>query len=317
MTIDINANRNQHLNQDLNTWLTHCVNVIQRKLTRKEKVFLTRCYRINVVSGLPICYDDFKGVLGDNYKGNFRAIKYKLKALFEVVDTGKPKYYKMVGLYLDKELTDSYTSMPISARIYADLDTLFALSKHEKLQMHGILFMCKTSGLYSALLDQRYPITNNNSITLHLDVDNVVDVSITLYSTENMLVRLGCTFNPFSYDDNGIILLIFLLGKIEHCLKFLSKTDFQIEPVTKWRWKHFDLNRDSIHYDFPTDDYTIRLVFGHIQIYNKKLPDGKERIRIEEQLDIDNTIEEVIHTPKFVKASELERKEAEYHEDEK
>ncbi len=284
---------------------------MQRTLTLKEKNFLTRCYRINVVSGLPICYEDFKDVLGDNYKGNFRAIKHKFNILFEVVQNGKPKYYKMAGLYLDKELTDKYTGMPIPARIYADLDTIFALAKHEKLQMHGILFECKTSGLYSALLEQGHPIGSNNAITISLDVDKIVDVSITLYSTENMLVRLGCTFNPFSYDDNGIISLIFLLGKIEYCLKILSKTDFQIEPIIKWRWKHFDLNRDSIHYDFPTDDYTIHLIFGHIQVYNKKFPDGKERIRIEEQLDIDNTIEEVIHTPKFVKASELERKEGE------
>jgi hypothetical protein len=303
----IDQNRNLHLNPDLNTWLTHCANVMQRRLTLKEKNFLTRCYRINVVSGIPICYEDFKTVLGDNYRGNFRALKHKLNALFEEVRNGKPKYYKMSGLYLDKELTDRYTGKPISSRIYADLDIILSLTKHEKLQMHGLLFKCKTSGFHQALLEQGHIPGSNNAITLSLPVDKLVDVSVTLYSTEYMLIRLGCTYNPFNVDDYGIISLISLLGKIEYCLKILSKIDFQIEQVSNWRWKHFDLNRDSIHYDFPTDDYTIHHIFGYFQIYNKKFPDGKTRIRAEKQLDIDNTIEEVIHTPIFQKASELER----------
>ncbi len=305
--ISIEDNRNMHLNPDLNVWLTHCVNVLQRKLTHKEKKFLTRCYNINVVSGNPICYDDFKEVLGVNYKGNFRAIKHKLKALFEIVQKGKPMYYKMKGLYLDKELTDKYTSMPISSRIYAQLDTILSLCTHEKILMHGILFQCKTFGLYSALLDQGHNLDSNKAITISLPVDKIVDVSITLYSTENILIRLGCTYSPFSYDPTGIISLVSLLGKIEYSLKILSITDFQIEPVVNWSWKHFDLNKDSIHYDFPTDEYTMHLVFGHMQVYNKKFPDGKTRIRVEQQLDINNTIEEVINSSMFQKASELER----------
>lgn len=299
-------NQNQGLNPDFNTWLTHCINVMHRRLTLRERNFIKRCYRINVVSGIPICYEDFKEMWKSNYKGNFRAMKHKLNALFDVVSTGKPKYYKMNGLYLDKKLTDKYTDYPISARIFADLDIILSLATHEKIQMHGLLFKCKTSGLYSALLEQGHTPDSNNAITISLPTDKIVTTSITLYSTDIMLIRLGCTYSPFDYDDNGVISLIFLLGKIEHCLKILSKTDFQIEPITNWKWKHFDMNRDAIHYDFPTDDYTISLVFGHIQVYNKKFPDGKERIRVEEQLDIDNTIEEVIHTPMFQKASELQ-----------
>lgn len=277
------------------------------KITHRDRGFLKRCYRINVVSGIPICYEDFKGVLGDKYQGNFRAIKHKLNALFEQVRSGKPKYYKMLGLYLDKELTDKYTDTPIASRIYADLDIILSLATHEKKQMHGILFKCKTSGLYSALLEQGHTTDSNNAITISLPVDKIVDTSITLYSTDNMLIRLGCTYSPFGYDDNGIISLIFLLGKIEYCLKILSKTDFQIEPITNWIWKHFDMNKDSIHYDFPTDNYTMHLIFGHIQVYNKKFPDGKERIRVEEQIKLDNTIPKELSTVRYQRASELQR----------
>ena len=303
----VNQNRHQHLNPDLNTWLTQCINVIQRRLTHRDRNFLKRCYNIIVLSGLPICYEDFKETWKYNYQGNFRAIKHKLNPLFEVVSKGKPMYYKMVGLYLDKELTDKYTSIPISARIYANLDIVFSLATHEKLQMHGLLFKCKTFGLYSALLEQGHTPDSNNAITISLPVDKIVDTTVTLYSTDNMLIRLGCTYSPFGVDDNGVISLIFLLGKIEHCLKILSQTDFQIEPITNWKWKHFDMNKDSIHYDFPSDDCTMHLIVGYIQGYNKKFPDGKERIRVEEQHDLDNTIKEVIHTPMFQKASELER----------
>lgn len=305
----VNQNRNQHLNPDFNTWLTHCVNVIHRRLTLKERNFLKRCYNINVLSGIPLCYDDFKDMWKSNYKGNFRAIKCKLSVLFEVISKGKPTYYKLSGLYLDKELTNEYTSIPVSQRIFANLDILLSMTRHEKHQLHNILFQCKTFGLYSRLIELGHTPNKKKSIMINeIPVDKIITVSITVYSTDNMLIRLACTYSPVDYSTSGFISLISLLGKIEYYLKvIIAQKDCQIEPVINWKLKHIDLNRDSIHYNFPTDEYTVSMVFGHIQVYNKTFPNGEQRIRVEEQLDLNHTISEELSTVRYQKASELQK----------
>lgn len=297
-------NRNQHLNPEFNAWLTHCVNVLQHSLTVKDKKFLKRCYNIIVLSGIPVCYEDFKEILGTNYKGNFRAIKHKLSVLFDVVQKGKPTYYTLSGLYLDKELTNQYTTISISERIFANFDVLLSMTKHEQPHIHNILFQCKSDGLYSRLIELGCTPHKNKAITINdIPVDKIINVSAEVYSTGTVLIRLGCTYSPVKYSVDGFISLISLLGKIEYCLKVLyAQKDCQIEPVNHWKLKHVDLNQDSIHYDFPTADYTISMVFGHIQVYNKKFQD-KQKIRVEEQLEPNNTISEEMNTGRFQKTS--------------
>ncbi|MCA9828690.1 MAG: hypothetical protein KC444_09965 [Nitrosopumilus sp.] len=303
----INQNRNQHLNPEFNAWLTHCVNVLHHGLTVKDRKFLRRCYNINVLSGIPLCYEDFKDMWKSNYKGNFRAIKHKLNPLFETVLKGKPTYYKLNGLYLDKELINEYTSIPVSERIFANLNILLSITRHERPQMHALLFQCKTFDLYTRLIELGYTPNKKKAITINeIPVDKIITASATIYSNNVMLIRLGCTYFPIDYSNNGWISLISLLSKIEYCLKIsIAQKDCQIEPVKNWKLKHFDMNKDSIHYDFPTDDYTVSMIFGHIQVYNKRFPDGRTRIRVEEQLDLDNTITEELSSDRYQKASEL------------
>jgi len=302
----INQNRNQHLNPEFNDWITDCVNVLHRRLTVKEKKFLKRCYNINVLSGIPLCFNDFKEILGIKYKGNFRAIKHKLSSLFEVMHKGKPTYYKLKGLYIDEELTNQYTSIPISERIFANLNILLSLCRHEIPQLHAILFKCNTSELYSQLVKLGCTPNKQKSITMNeIPVHKIIDVSITIYSTGTMLVRLGCTYFPINYNDKGWIDMISLLGKIESHLISLTQKEFQIEPVSNWKLKHIDINKDSIAYNFPNDEYTIHMIFGHIQVYNKKFPDGTKKIRVEEQLELDSTISSHMASPKYQKASKL------------
>jgi len=301
------SNRNQHLNPKFSSWLTDCINVLGHGLTLQDKKFLKRCYNINVLSGIPICYDDFKGILGKNYKGNFRARKTKLKSLFELVIKGKPCYYKLTGLYLDKELTNEYTSIPISERIFANLDILLSMTSHEKPQIHNILFGFKTHELYQKLIELGYSTHQNKAITIKdIPVDKIIKVNAEVYPNGLILLRIACTYSPIDYSPNGFISLFHLLGKIEHCLKTgIAFKDFQIEPVNHWKFKHFDLNKDSISYDFPTDEYTVSMIFGHVQVYNKKFPNGKQKIRVEEQLEPNTTSVEELSSSRFQKASEL------------
>ncbi len=309
----IDQNRNQHLNPEFNAWLTHCVNVLQRRLTLKEKNFLKRCYNINVISGIPLIYDDFKEMWKSNYQGNFRAIKLKLSPLFEVVRKGKPTYYKLNGLYLDKELTDEYTGIPISERIFANLNILLSMCRHEIPQIHNIVFSFTTSGFYDRLLRLDYKTTKNKIILLNdIRIHNKIDIKAEVYSTGKVILHLACTYNPIDYTANGFIQLISLLGQVYHSLKHdIAHLGFDIEPTHNWIFSHVDLNKDSISYDFPTKDYTVRMVFGHVQVYNKTFPDKKQRIRVEEQLELDNTIEEELSSVRYQKASELQREDKE------
>jgi len=147
--------------------------------------------------------------------------------------------------------------------------------------------------------------TCHNSIK-DIPVDKIIKVSAEVYHTGLVLLRLACTYSPIDYSPNGFILLFHLLGKTEHCLKTsIVFKDFQIEPVNHWKFKHFDLNKDSISYDFPTNEYTVSMIFGHVQVYNKKFPNGKQKIRVEEQLEPDTTSTEEISSSRFQKASEL------------
>lgn len=300
-------NRNQHLNPQINTFLTDCSNTLQRQLTDKEKKFIKRAYHINVLSGLPFSYFDFPNLSKTDNQTYFRQLILKLKPIIEIVQGGKPKYYKLKRLYLDKELTDRYTSISINDRIFSNLNILFGMTSHEIPQLHKIAFSFNTHGLYERLLQLSYKTTKNKIILLpDIRIHNKIKVNAEVYPTESVILHLACTYTPIDYTFTGFIQLIALLGQVYHSLKRdIAHIDFEIEPVEKWKFIHFDLNRDSISYDFPTKDYTVSMVFRHVQVYSKTFPDGKQKIRYEEQIEPNHVISDELSTPRFQKASEL------------
>lgn len=298
-------NRNLGLNPKINTFLTNCINTYQHVLTHKDKEFLKRGYRINAISGIPFSFMDYQDMLGTNYKGNFRARILKLSPLIEKVLSSIPSYYKIRGLYLDKELTNKYTALPLFERIFGDLEVLFAMTRHETLQMHKIFLKCTSSGLHERLIEQGIKPTSNGSISINgLDVDSTVTASLQIYSTGTILTKLGCTYNPIDYSSLGFLNLSAYMGKIEYHLKALAKKDFQIEQIPNWKLKRIDLNRDSLSYSFPTDDFTVHIVHNHAQIYNKKFPNGKQKIRFEDQIEPDNTISQEMNTSRFLEENQ-------------
>ena len=78
-----------------------------------------------------------------------------------------------------------------------------------------------------------------------------------------------------------------------------------MESVANWHFKYFEFNKDSIQYDFPTNDYTVHMVFDHVQIYNKKMLNKTSVIRTEEQCTPNTTILEELDNVEFVRASKL------------
>lgn len=299
-------NRNQPINPVFNEFLTYCSNTLQHKVTDSEENFIKRGYRINVQSGIPFSSYDFSNPSSKVSGGYFRQMIFRLKPIIELVYGKKPKYYKFKGLYIDKELTNRYTGIAIKDRIFADLDILLAMVTHETPQIHNLVFTFMTSRFYERLVELRYSKTKKKIILLDIKINNKIKIKVQVYTTGKVVLHLGCTYTPIDYSTNGFIQLISLLGQVYNALKHdIAHLDFDAEPVEKWIFSHMDLNRDSISYDFPKIGFTVSMVMNHVQIYSKKIPDGKQKIRAEKWIEPKTTLAEELFTQRFQKAFEI------------
>ena len=304
ITLTILLNKNKDVNPFFNTFVTNCTNSLQRNITHKEIKFLKRAYEINVISGIPFCYYDFKDTLKSNH---FRQIIHKLKPIIILKHKGKPTYYQLKGLYLHKKLTEKYTAIPINQRMFADFEIILSMVKHEPAAIHDIRIEATTSGLYDNLILLGHkPNSHNKIITLHFEgLTPNIDTKVNVHSTGTVLIILGCTYHPISYSDDGFITLFSHLGSVRTVLGVECHNNFQIEPVLNWRFKMFDFNKDSISYNFPTNDYTVHAVFDHVRIYKKKMRKGSTIFRLEKQVLPNTTLSEELHLSEFRRASEL------------
>lgn len=300
----IPKNHNRSLNPTFNEFLTNCTNVLHRSITNRERKLLGRAYAINVISGITFTYHDFQDILTDTY---FRVIIHKLRPLIITKKKGIPCHYQIRGLYLDEKLTEEYTALPVNQRLFANLDILLAMVKHQPPAIHDIRIHTTTSGLYKRLIQLGHkPNKQNKIITLSLgELTPLIDTKVNVHSTGTVAVILGCTYHPIPYSTSGFTTLISHLGSVRTFLELTCKNVFQIEPIPNWRFKYFHFNKDSIEYNFPTNEYTLHVVFDHVQVYNKKMLDGSIVIRVEKQIVPNTTIVEELDKIESRQASEL------------
>ena len=173
-----------------------------------------------MLNGTPFSYFDFQTLSSKNSQVYFRQLIHKLKPIIETVQGGRPKYYKLKDLYLDKELTDRYTNVPINERIFSNLDILLSTIRHEMPQLHNIVFTFKTDGLYERLVELNYKINSNKMIMIdNIQIHNRIDVKAQVYPTGTVVLHLACTYDPIDYTPDGFITMISLLGEVYHSLK--------------------------------------------------------------------------------------------------
>ena len=300
----IPKNHNQSLNPTFNEFLTNCTNVLHRSITNRVRKLLGRAYAINVISGITFTSHDFQDILTDTY---FRVIIHKLRPLIITKKKGIPCHYQIRGLYLDEKLTEEYTALPVNQRLFANLDILLAMVKHQPPAIHDIRIHATASGLYERLIQLGHkPNKKNKIITLSLgELTPLIDTKVNVHSTGTVAVILGCTYHPIPYSTSGFTTLISHLGSVRTFLELTCKNVFQIEPIPNWRFKYFHFNKDSIEYNFPTNEYTLHVVFDHVQVYNKKMLDGSIVIRVEKQIVPNTTIVEELDKIESRQASEL------------
>jgi hypothetical protein len=303
-TPSIFGNPNESLNPiSLTDHLTDCANSLGRKLTKSEKEFLSRNYRINSISGRPFTYYDHKPYMS---QGQYRQHIHNLRPIIEAVNNTNPKQYKNKGLYLDKKLTEGYTELSKEDLHNNELDQLQTYFSHMPVMMHNITLHTRCGGLYESLIEKGVtPNPQNHTINVNVDLGTRVSTSIMISKKDTITIHIGCTHDPFGYSSGGFLNLAYHCGRIEQYLRGLSGTDFRILPLTDWKLVHADFNKDSIRYDFQSKP-TLNSMVGHFVIYLHKFPDGSSAIRGEERCDSDTTILEEVHSAKFYKASELE-----------
>ena len=304
MTVLSPKNPNQSLNPLFNTFVTNCIHTLQRGITDKEKEFIKLAYRINTISGIPFSYVDFLHIVNDVY---FRQIIHNLKPIIIMKHKGRPSYYCLKGIYLDEKLTEEYTVLPVEQRLFATFDILLSTIKHQPPAIHDIRIKTTTCELYEELIRLGHkPNKQNKIITLSLgDLTPFIDTKVSVHSTGTLVVILGCTYHPIPYSSKGFTTLISHLGSVRTFLELTCNRIFQVEPIMNWKFKLFDFNKDSLRYDFPSNDYSVHAVFDHIQVYNKKMLDGSTVIRAEKQIVPNTTICEEVDKIEFRRASEL------------
>jgi len=300
---DLSAFDNQNLaiNPKLTDYLTKCVNTVGRSLTRGEKDFLIRGYRINVINGRAFTTDDYKGIISG---GSFRQLIRKLRPIIQIVIKSRPNFYKLKGLYLDEKLTKNYTELSSDQRMYAQLDILLSMVKHERPFIHDIRLSANISDLYEELVKKgSTPDKNNGMITIDASVNSLYTTKVNV-SKNSMMVMIGCTYSPIEYSQSGMLCLTCHCGEILMHLKSMSGIEFQVQRINDWSFVYFHLNRDSIEHTFPKG-FTLDTIIGHTAIYAKKMANGKSVIRLEDKLAPDTTILGEMDTDRFQKANEL------------
>lgn len=265
------------LNPTLTDYLTDLYNTTGRKLTDGERKYVERYYRIHILSGRAVCVGDFKGIMS---KESFRQYRLRLQDLIEVEIHSNPKFYKLKGIYINNDLTVRYSYLDSTQRMHADLDIKMSMVSHEKPLIHNIRLNFKTDSLYEKLLESGHtPHKQNKFFTFTME--NPYPITINVYPTNSVSVIVKCTYSPIEYSQEGFLLLSCTMGEVLAYLKIMAKFDFIHEPITNWRFIHFDFNRDSLSFDC---DYPLHIVMGHVQMYSKTMPDKKTVFRVEDQV---------------------------------
>ncbi len=83
------------VNPSFNEWITDVTNselvTFRRRIHKSQRVFLKRCYEMNVVKEFYFSKDDFLGMTDSN----FRQYVYKLKKYIVKAIDSRPAYYHL------------------------------------------------------------------------------------------------------------------------------------------------------------------------------------------------------------------------------
>ncbi len=200
-------------------------------------IILIRMFEIVNFEKRPFSYRDFlsfdyQGITYRFKHGTIRNIFSKLvkQDKIEHVYTSTAAFYTLKGVKVGKVITPAHTGGHSSAypslnhyqRKY--LQWLLNIPM-DKPGIHDVLLNFKIKGLWEII--QMYPnnlvrnvdLKNNKDITLHkLDFGNHI-IKIAIHRTDNVSVRIACTYSPIPLDVMGLAKLTGSLTRVEERLQ--------------------------------------------------------------------------------------------------
>lgn len=298
------------LNPSFNEWLTDVTNceiaTYRKPIHKSQKVFLKRCYEINVVKGFYFSKHDFTG-MGDD---NFRQYIHQLKNYIVKAVDSRPAFYHLKEIIVDS-LTVNHTGINT---ITEEFEQILEELKQQPPELHDIRIETNTSLLYEGLGKIRIPNGRNKAIHLPIPitVDTRFKTKVSVYPNGKLLVMLGCTRNPLPYSLLGFNELIVYLKDIVTHLMLYSQTDFSYPRPGLWKISAYHFNQDRKGIQSPMFKYQIEDLQNHSVFYTKP---KEKTVRYEQRISFKEPKPTVEEEQKKSVLSEQERKENEFIDD--
>jgi hypothetical protein len=254
-------------------------------LPKRQKWFYERAKRI-CEEGTPFCSNDFKPMK----ESTFRYYILQLRPLLEVVISGRPAFYKIKGIELSGDSHKLTKKDMGGGQFFALLDSL----KLKDPAIHDISFKIVNSDLHAHLLKSGTTVDpSNNSFRVNCpQPDNNIQTKVRVYP-ESIVVYLGCTYKPLTYDFGSLLYLHEYLSKISYHLSSLGN-GVLLPPVSAWICTKYHFGKDgSREYSGATFHFTVNdVIGGMIRFYSKKMKNGELIPRLEQNRSPHRSLED-------------------------
>ena len=276
------------------------------QLRRGARRFLNKAIRINQ-GGQPFTVSDFPELSKSVRKGYVFVLRHA--GFIETLRTSGYAYYRVKGFRLDNfwdKVTpnptgDTITTSTLQDELHQVLEEY--LKELDSPALHNIRLHLYDDYVYE-IIKQKTKDQNcfdidynesNKSFTIKLPIFGFKEYGITIILTPTKLIQvlIKNTFKPIVYDENGLQILVSLLGEIR---RYLTSFSSDIPPVLDWLFVRADFGRDCKK---PLNKPTPTLQFKHfsgalLRTYAKRWEDGSRKIRVEEIISPKKPVKEII-----------------------
>lgn len=280
-------------NPQFEEFVTRICHVNHIKISKKMKKFLKKCYDINVISGRPFDFMDFKPLKVDTVRKRVN----RLKPFIEPVIRSNHTNHKLRGFSLPRYVTKNSRGV-IPNTVDPEFDRMLSEIKRQPLKMHDLRLEAKIAELYENLEEftDFVPNSKNKAFTIDLSSGERFDVKVNVYRNGKMQIMVGCTQNPLGYDLWGFLELVRLLGYACCRLKGITERNFQHNPIPDWIVQYLHINQDGLEINGKHFSYSINDLANHSVFYLKKFGDSQWKPRFEKHERPNKSIQEITET---------------------
>ncbi len=254
---------------------------------RTKEWFFERARKI-CEGGDDFSFDDFREIT----QGNFRQIILRNKDKIERTNRSTFCSYRLKGYHTRGHSNNvTFEGMGVGS----NMDEILKSVKGQPPMVHDLKINFK-SNLHSILEKKGHAVsTSNKRICLdRWPLGHSVHATISVYP-KTVQIDVGCTLNAIIYDISGAQRFLIMLGRVYQIIVMYAQSDdlFMSQPQ-EWMITNYHFNKDGKNeYSGELFNRTVAdFTGGLVRWYTKKWPDGKTRIRQEEIISVNRTVEE-------------------------